>query len=67
MAIGVREEAIRYAMGVLRHASDWQEAQFALGNHSRFGPWLHESGDEIAEAQSVIRIAEERLGDELPY
>lgn len=60
-----RESAIRFTMSVLRRAKDWQEGQDALSNHPRFGSWLGEDG--IAEAQSIIREAEERLGDELPY
>ena len=60
----IREKAIRYTMGVLRHARDWQEGEHALANHDVFGPWL---GDDIAEAQSIIREAEERLGDDVPY
>ena len=60
-----REAAIRFVMGILRHARDWQEGQDALSNHDRFGPWLGDDG--IAEAQSIIREAEERLGDKLPY
>jgi hypothetical protein len=64
----MREQAIRFVMGVLRHASDWQEGQHALADHPRFGPWLEASGyDALAEAQSIIREAEERLGDALPY
>lgn len=67
----IREHAIRFTMAVLREASDWQEGQTALGDHERYGPWLLEiGGDEmgaITEAQSIIRIAEDRLGDEVPY
>jgi hypothetical protein len=63
----MREAAIRFAMGVLRRASDWQDGQHALGDHDRFGPWLEKSGDPLAEAQSIVRQAEERLGDQLPY
>jgi hypothetical protein len=62
--MNIREEAIRYTMAVLRTATDWQEGQDALSNHERFGPWLR--GD-IAEAQSIVREAEERLGDDVPY
>lgn len=64
---GIRVAAIRFVMGVLRNASDWQEGQHALANHPRFGPWLEASGDALAEAQSIIREAETRLGDALPY
>ena len=61
-----REAAIRFTMGVLCRASDWQEGQHALADHGRFGPWLEATGDALAEAQSIIREAEERLGDKLP-
>jgi hypothetical protein len=63
----IREDAIRFTMGVLRNASDWQEGQTALGEHDRFGPWLEEGSDPVADAQSIIRDAEEHLGDALPY
>jgi hypothetical protein len=67
MSTDIREDAIRFTMGVLRHAKDWQDGQTALGDHDRFRPWLDEGSDPIAEAQSIVREAEERLGDELPY
>lgn len=63
-----REAAIRFTMSVLRHATDWQEGQDALSNDDTFGPWIRDSGaDEIDFIQSIIREAEERLGDDLPY
>jgi hypothetical protein len=62
-----REAAIRFVMGVLRVATDWQDGQHALADHERFGPWLEASGDPLAEAQAIIREAETRLGDALPY
>lgn len=67
--MAMRERAIRYTMGVLRTARDWQEGQHALADHSQFGPWLNRlaGDDSISVAQSIIREAEERLGDELPY
>jgi hypothetical protein len=64
----IRESAIRHTMGVLRYASDWQEGQHSLANEDMFAPLF--CGDDLAdlaEAQSIIREAEERLGDELPY
>jgi hypothetical protein len=68
----IRENAIRFTMGVLRQASDWQEGQTALADHPLYGVWLEEqfADDElamIAEAQSIVRAAEDRLGDALPY
>jgi|tagenome__1003787_1003787.scaffolds.fasta_scaffold19311722_2 hypothetical protein len=55
-------------MGVLRNATDWQEGEHALFDHDRFGDWLRAFGDDdIAEAQSIIRDAEGRLGDDVPY
>jgi hypothetical protein len=65
--IDTREQAIRFTMDVLRNASDWQEGQTALGHDNRYGPWLGEYCDPIAEAQSIIREAEKRLGDAVPY
>jgi hypothetical protein len=69
VSLDIREDAIRATMRVLRRATDWQEGQTFLGQDDRFGPWLvEESGDDgIALAQSIVREAEERLGDELPY
>lgn len=67
-SLGIREDAIRYTVRVLRRASDWQEGQTALYDHDEFGPWLREQDpDGPAPAQSIIREAEERLGDEVPY
>lgn len=68
----IREDAIRATMHVLRRATDWQEGQAFLGDDDRFRPWLDEQagGDEmeaISIAQGIVREAEERLGDELPY
>jgi len=63
----IREDAVNFTMGVLRRATDWQEGQDALSNHDRFGSWLDEGGDPIAACQSIIREAEERLGDDVPY
>jgi hypothetical protein len=65
--MSIREKAIHFTMGVLRHATDWQEGQEALANHDEFGPWLEASGAANQEAQSIIRAAEKRLGDMLPY
>ena len=67
MAQDMREGAIRFCMGVLRRARDWQDGQDALSNHKAYGPWLEAGGDPVADAQSIIREAEERLGDALPY
>lgn len=64
---GTRAAAIRFVMGVLRNARDWQEGQHALADHPRFGPWLEATGDALAETQAIIREAESRLGDDLPY
>lgn len=61
-----REQAVRYAMGEIRCATDWQEVQEALANHDEIRPWLDEDGDPVALAQSIIREAEGRFGDDLP-
>lgn len=59
----IREAATRYAMTVLETASDWQEAQHALADHDRFGPWLTECYPDAEDSacQSIIRDAEGRL------
>ena len=67
-----REFAVQYVMTVLRSAKDWQEGQHALADHPTIGPWIRgtapdEEMDQLAKAQSIIREAEERLGDALPY
>jgi hypothetical protein len=64
-----RELAVSVAMGALRRAEDWQDAQDALANHVTVGPWLRGTfgADVLSEVQSIIREAEEQLGDELPY
>jgi hypothetical protein len=61
----IREDAIRYTMGVLRHAKDWQDGQ--TGSVITIVSARGSMRAAIAEAQSVIREAEDRLGDELPY
>jgi hypothetical protein len=58
----MEERAVRYAMHILRAATDWQEAQHALANHPVLGPWLEEGGDPVMDCQRVIREAEDRLG-----
>lgn len=69
MTQDIRENAIRFTMGVLRRARDWQDGEDALANHPVYGPWLAAGSDDpfISEAQSIIREAEDRLGDALPY
>lgn len=62
-----RERAVVYAMSVLRHAHDWQEGQEALADHAEFGPWINADPDPMALVQLIIRFAEDRLGDDLPY
>ena len=71
-ATTTREQAIRFTMGVLRNATDWQEGQHALADSDRFGPWVEEQArgdalEAVSVCQSIIREAEERLGDALPY
>lgn len=66
----IEERAIRYTMGVVLRVTDWQDAQDALANHDEFGPWIEGIGDGIdacAVAQDIIRKAEDRLGDRVPY
>lgn len=64
---GTRGDAIRFVMGVLQDAKDWQEGQHELADHSHFGQWLEATGDALAETQAIIREAESRLDDDLPY
>lgn len=61
-----REQAVRFAMVEMRWATDWQDVQEAMANHDEIRPWLDEDGDPVGLAQSIIREAEERLGDALP-
>lgn len=63
------EAAVRFTMSVLRRASDWQEGQHALADHPVFGPWVIQfaGGDEVRFCDPIIREAEERLGEDLPY
>jgi len=68
----VRESMVRFTVGVLRRASDWQEGQDALSNHVVFGPWFRNVYGDMedgitSDMQAVIHDAEERLGDDLPY
>lgn len=66
-----RSNAITYTVSVLRKTEDWQEAQHALADHPVYGPWIEaECADEydaISFVQSIIREAEDRLGEALPY
>lgn len=64
-----REQGVVFAMSVLRTARDWQAGEHALAEHPVLGPWLrHEWGEDAnIEARSIIREAERRLGESLPY
>jgi hypothetical protein len=65
----MREKAVRSVMVVLRRASDWQEGQNWLADNDYFRSWIEQEApdDELSLCQSIIREAEERLGDALPY
>jgi hypothetical protein len=72
-AKATRSMATVFAMNTILHKSvtDWQEVQEALANNEKIHAWLENetSADEmamIALSQSVIREAEERLGDKMP-
>lgn len=65
--MSIRERAINFTMGILRQAADWQEGQHALADHNEFGPWLEETSQPIQAALVIIREAESRLGNALPY
>lgn len=54
MGCDIREDAIQFMAGVLLTASDWQDGQHALANHKRFGPWLEDGNDPVADAQGII-------------
>lgn len=61
----IHGRAVSFAMDKILHSTGWQQVQDLLSNHDEFGPWLeHEHG--MAEAQAIIRQAEERLGNRLP-
>lgn len=64
-----RESAVQFTMGVLRNASDWEQAQDALAQHPHFRPWIDQEagGDDseaISVAQSIVSEAEDRLAAE---
>lgn len=65
--MNIRDAAILFTMHILRQANDWEEAQHALADHPRFGPWLSGHEDAIVETQSIIRESEERLESEINY
>ena len=67
MTTDLHDYAVRYAKGVIKTSTDWQQVQDALANHSRIRAWLDATyGDDVAGCQSIIREAEEQLGDDLP-
>lgn len=64
--MSIEDRAVDYVVGVLRTATDWQEAQHALANHVEFGLWIVTEcgGDEMAQivmCQKIIGKAEEKL------
>ena len=64
-----REQAVSYLVRwVLPSASDWEDGTRALANHPTIGPWLRgaHGADAIDVATSIVREAEERMGDALP-
>ena len=63
------EFAVGFVVGILRTATDWQDAQHAMSDHPTIGPWLRDvyGNGDIAKAQAIIREAEARLEDDLPY
>jgi hypothetical protein len=68
----LHDDAVRAVAHVLRKAKDWQDGQDYLSNHEIYGPWLRYLFDDedegiITEMQSIIREAEQRIGDALPY
>lgn len=65
--LATREDAVAFAASVIRRSTDWQQVQDAMANNDRIRAWLDaEEGGELSAYQSVIREAEERLGDKLP-
>ena len=66
-----RRVAVVYVKTVLLNAKDWQEGQHAMADHPTIGPWLrgayHDDDDRIPVIESIIRTAEDELGDRLPY
>jgi hypothetical protein len=66
-----RDDAVSFAMSIIKRSKDWQEVQDAMANNAPVRAWLEgeAGGDDqavISVAQSVIHEAEERLGDKLP-
>jgi hypothetical protein len=68
----MEERAVAFVAEALSGARDWQEGQHALADNDEFHAWIAQEcdGDGIAETamcQDIIRKAEEKLGDRLPY
>jgi hypothetical protein len=59
------DNTVRFAMSVLRRATDWQEAQHAIADHPHYGRMFTGADDPALSA--VISEAEVLLGDDLPY
>lgn len=64
--MNMRTTAVRFAESVIMRSTDWQQVEDALANDDRFGAWLDASGEPMQLAQSIIREAEERLGNKAP-
>lgn len=63
----MQQQAERFAETAILGASDWEEVQQALADHDTFGPWLDQTGDPMRHSQAIIRKAERRLGNKVPY
>ena len=63
LLMSIHQNAVKFAVAILRKAQDWQEAQHALANHPVYGPWIEREApdDEIVLCQAIIRQAEEIL------
>ncbi len=66
--ITTQDRALAFAKSLIMKTKDWQEVQHALADHDEFRTWLEETyGDDVlGGVQSIIRKAEEQLGDKLP-
>lgn len=59
----IKARALAFTKAAILRSTDWQEVENALSNHDEYSAWL---GDDSSAYQSLIREAEEALGDKIP-